>query len=79
MRKKREAERRREGIEMNWSRKEARIFYEKIKKAGMIGLWRDPFNGILNGDTNTDEFEPQIPITDDGIEIPSPDCDELCS
>ena len=45
---------------------------------GMLGLWREHFDGLLNGDTNTDEVEPEIPIADDGIDIPSPDYDEVC-
>ena len=26
---------------------------------GMLGLWREHFDGLLNGDTNTDEVEPK--------------------
>ena len=45
---------------------------------GMLKLWRQHFNSLLNGDFNTEEAEPEIPITDDGIHIPPPDYDEVC-
>ena len=32
---------------------------------GELGLWREFFDGLLNGDTNTDEVEPEIPIAND--------------
>ena len=59
---------------MNCSRNEARM----TDIQGMLGLQREHFDGLLNGDTNTNEVEPEIPIADDGINIPSPDLDEIC-
>ena len=45
---------------------------------GMLGHLREQFDGLLKGDTNTDEVGPEIPIADDVIDIPSPDYDETC-
>lgn len=45
---------------------------------GMLNLWREHFNSLLNGDLNTEEAEPEIPITDDGVHITPPDYDEVC-
>lgn len=44
---------------------------------GMLRRWRDHFNGLLNGSTVAEEVEPDIPITDDGVDIPPPDYDEV--
>ena len=38
----------------------------------LLGLWRKHFDGLLNGDTNTNKVEPEISIADDGIDIPPP-------
>ena len=40
----------------------------------MLGLWREHFDSLLNEDTN-DEVEPEIPIADNGIDIPPHDYD----
>ena len=45
---------------------------------GMLGLWREHFNGLLNADTNTDGVEPEISIADDGIDIAPADYNEIC-
>ena len=45
---------------------------------GILGVFRQHFDGPINGDTNTDKIEPEIPIADDGIDIPPSDYDEVC-
>ena len=49
-----------------------------VDTQGMLRIWREHFSRLLNGDINTDEAEPEIPITDDGVEIPPPDYNEVC-
>ena len=44
---------------------------------GMLGVWSEHFDDLLDGDTNTHEVEPEIPIADGGIDIPPPDYDEV--
>lgn len=45
----------------------------------MLGLWREHFSGLLNGDDdNPEDVFPETPFANDGIDIPPPDYDEVC-